>query len=337
MAAAVQTYFEDFHRAIRLDEDDENAKLREKRDTLLKDLFNRLPEGMPSFESFHQGSYSMRTGTVPLDGNYDIDLGIIFDCKKDKYPDPVGLKKKVRDALQFLNRSVSIRRPCVTVNYLRNGVPEYHVDIAVYVRREDGMLDLAMGKEHSDESKRIYQVSEPRRLTKLICERFDGDDAAQFRRCIRYLKRWRDVQFPSGGAPLSIALTVAAYHWFQVNKGFFSGKYVDLMAMQLWVRAILDHFGYAITEEGIAERLRVCLPVQPNSDVMSKLSNIQMAVFRAKLNALYDTLVAASNEDLPEEACKKLRLQFGAEFPVPTKAATAKAVGAPYVSTGASA
>ena len=72
MAAAVQTYFEDFHRAIRLDEDDENAKLREKRDTLLKDLFNRLPEGMPSFESFHQGSYSMRTGTVPLDGNYDI-------------------------------------------------------------------------------------------------------------------------------------------------------------------------------------------------------------------------------------------------------------------------
>ena len=39
------------------------------------------------------------------------------------------------------------------------------------------------------------------------------------------LKRWRDVQFYSG-APLSVALTVAAYRWFQPNYTL-NGTYID--------------------------------------------------------------------------------------------------------------
>lgn len=336
--AAVQTYFEQFHSNIRLDDDDENAKLREKRDTLVKDLRNRLPEDMPGFDSFNQGSYSMNTGTVPRDGNYDIDVGIIFDCKKDKYEDPVELKKKVRDALNYGNRTVNIRRPCVTVNYMRNGEPEYHVDLAIYVKRDDDMLDITMGKEHSEDDKRIYQVSEPKRLTSLINDRFSGDDAAQYRRCIRYIKRWRDVQFSNGGAPLSIALTVAAYRWFQVNKDIMSGKYIDLVALRLLVKNMLNQFTSVITEDGkISSRLKIILPVQPSSDLMEKLTDTQMETFKVKLQYLYDALVDASEEPLPEEACKTLRRQFGDEFPVPAKEETAKAVSAPYVSTGTSA
>lgn len=335
--ASVQKYFEEFHANIRLDESDENAKLREKRDILLKDLRARLSSEVPCFESFHQGSYSMNTGTVPLDGNYDIDIGIIFDCKKDKYPDPVVLKQKVRDALNYGNRTVVIRRPCVTVNYLANGEPAYHVDLAIYAKRDDVKLDLAMGKEHSEVSKRYWQVSEPKRLTTLITSRLEGDDAAQYRRCIRYLKRWRDGQFSNGGAPLSIALTVAAYHWFQAHKDAFNGKYVDLVAMRMWVKAILNQFSSLITDDGIAERLQVTLPVDPSNDLMSNLSNAQMTTFKAKLQSLYDALVEASNEPLPEDACKKLKAQFGDEFPVPAKEETAKAVSAPYVSTGTSA
>lgn len=336
--AAVQTYFEKFHSNVRLDEDDENAKLREKRETLLKDLRNRLPDDVPGFESFNQGSYSMNTGTVPLDGNYDIDVGIIFDCKKDKYPDPVELKEKVRNALNYGNRTVNIRRPCVTVNYLRDGKPEYHVDLAIYVKRDDEMLDIMMGKEHSEDSKRFYQISEPKRLTGLINDRFSGDDAAQYRRCIRYLKRWRDVQFSNGGAPLSIALTVAAYRWFQPHKDIMSGKYVDLVAMRLLVKNMLNQFTSVVTENGtIASRLKIALPVQPNSDLMEKLTDTQMETFKVKLQTLYDALVDAFEEPLPEDACKTLRKQFGDEFPVPEKEETAKAVRAPYVSTGTSA
>ena len=119
--------FDDFHSCIKLDEDDEKRKLRDKRETLIKELRARLPADVPAFENFNQGSYSMHTGTVPVDGNYDIDVGLIFDCKRDKYIDPVELKKKVRDALSNGNRTVEIRRPCVTVSYMKDGKPEYHV------------------------------------------------------------------------------------------------------------------------------------------------------------------------------------------------------------------
>lgn len=113
---AVQKQFEDFHNAIRLDEDDEKATLREKRETIIKALRANLGDDVPTFTNFNQGSYSMHTGVVPLDGNFDIDVGLIFDCNQDKYPDPIVLKKKLRDAVDTNFRTVVIRRPCVTVN-----------------------------------------------------------------------------------------------------------------------------------------------------------------------------------------------------------------------------
>jgi len=119
---AAQKQFDEFHAAIKLDNDDEKAKLREKRETLLTALRKNLPADLPTFESFNQGSYSMHTGVVPLDGNYDINVGLIFDCRRDKYPDPVVLKKKVRDALDSHGRTVTIRRPCVTV--VRTSAPK---------------------------------------------------------------------------------------------------------------------------------------------------------------------------------------------------------------------
>jgi hypothetical protein len=332
---AVQKQFDDFHTKIKLDEDDEKAKLREKRDTLLRTLDVNLPDDVPAFEYFHQGSYSMHTGVVPLDGNYDIDVGLVFDCKRDRYPDPVELKKKVRDALDSNGRTVNIRRPCVTVNYMRDGVPLYHVDLAIYAKRDDGLLDLAKGKEHSEAAQRLWEVSDPKRLSELICTRFKDTDLAQYRRCIRYSKRWRDVQFYSG-APLSIALTVAAYRWFEPNQTT-NGTYIDLLAMRDWVVAMLGRFEWVSTDEGFYDRLKVELPVTPNVDLMGWMTKAQMEYFKSALERLRDALDSAYNETLPEEACGLLAKQFGEEFPVPAKSETAKAVGAPFVHTGNSA
>lgn len=44
-----------------------------------------------------------------------MDIGELFDCSPENYPDPLTLKKIVRDALSWTNRAVDIRRPCVTV------------------------------------------------------------------------------------------------------------------------------------------------------------------------------------------------------------------------------
>lgn len=334
---AVQKQFEDFHAAIKLDGDDENAKLREKRDTLIRALKANMDSDVPAFESFNQGSYSMFTGVLPPDRNYDIDVGIIFDCKRDKYPDPVVLKKKVRDALDTHGRTVTIRRPCVTVNYIRDGNIDYHVDLAIYVKRDDNLLDIAKGKENSTDDKRVWEGSDPKTLTSLICNAFTEPGAlAQYRRCIRYLKRWRNVKFSNGGAPLSIALTVAAYRWFKPHFET-SGKAGDLLAMLAWVKALLSQFAWDLTDEGLHERLKVILPVSPNSDLMAWMSKSQMATLKERLESLRDALNDAYDEELPEDACKLLKKQFGDDFKVPEKSETAKAVSAAVISTGNSA
>lgn len=335
--SSVQKEFEQFHDAIKHDEDDERAKLRDKRDILIKALRENLPDDVPAFRPFNQGSYAMRTGVVPLDGNYDIDVGIEFDCGQDKYPDPVVLKKKVRDALDHKWRKVAIRRPCVTVNYMKGDAVDYHVDLALYVKRSDVLLELAKGRENSAEEHREWWLADPEGLTKAINERFsNADDAAQFRRCIRYMKRWRDKQF-STGAPKSIALTVAAFHWFQPYMTS-NGVYLDIVAMQNWVKAMMDQFSWGLNEAGeFHTRLSIKLPVQPYCDVTDMMTKAQMGVFGDKLHALHAALCDAYEEALPEDACKLLRKQFGDEFPIPPKSETAKKVAPAIISTGHSA
>ena len=333
----IQLYFDKFHTIIKLDEDDEKAKLREKRDTLLRSLKANLSTEVPAFEDFHQGSYSMHTGIVPVDGNYDIDIGLIFDCSRSEYPDPVTLKRLVRDALNTHRRTVDIRRPCVTVNYIRDGKPEYHVDLAIYAKRDDETLDLAKGKENSDVSRRNWEQANPKELTRLIRKAFDEEsERAQYRRCIRYIKRWRDQQFASGGAPLSIAITVAAMRWFKPSFGV-SGKPADLLALLDFVKEMLNQFRGTSTSEGWHDRLSVMLPVTPFNDLMERMTNAQTTKFKVKLEALYNALGEAYAEPLPEDACKMMRNQFGEDFPIPEKAQTAKAVPAPYISAGTSA
>lgn len=335
---AVQRQFEDFHSAICFDEDDEKSTLREKRDTIIKALRDRLGNDAPSFVNFNQGSYSMHTGVVPLDGNFDIDVGLIFDCNQDKYPDPVALKKKVRDAANTNFRTVLIRRPCVTVNYMSGGEIAYHVDLAIYTKGDDGKLYLAKGKENSAVEHRIWEVSDPKELTKRVCGAFeDSYKLAQYRRCIRYLKRWRQVQFQGAGAPLSIALTVAALYWFKPNFGT-SDKPVDLLAMLDWVNAMLGQFTYDHhPDDGMHLRMKVALPVEPYSDLMAKRTAAQMKNFKEKLESLRDALQMAYDEDLPEDACKHLKKQFGDDFKVPEKSETAKVVAPAVISTGNSA
>lgn len=332
---SVQSQFEDFHSAIKLDSDDEKATLRTKRQILIDALYARLGDDVPKFETFNQGSYAMHTGVVPLDGNYDIDVGVIFDCDENKYPDPVELKKKVRDALSTNNRNVLIRRPCVTVNYIRGEITDYHVDLVLYCARPDGKLAIGKGRENSEPEFRFWEIADPKELTKLICEAFvDSADLAQYRRCVRYLKRWRDVQFSNGGAPLSIALTVAAMKWFQPN--FEGGKAQDLLALLDWVNVMLENFA-EVYDDGRYDRLSVYLPVEPGGDLMERLSKNQMENFHLKLQKLRDVLKEAYYEDLPEDACKLLTKQFGDDFKIPEKTATAKQTVSPVISTGSSA
>jgi hypothetical protein len=311
-ASAVQACFERFHDRIRLGEENEKAELREKRELILDALQSYLPPTVPTYESFHQGSYAMHTGTIPPGGDFDIDVGLIFDCKRTQYSDPVALKVAVRDALKRNGREVTIRRSCVTAHYSSGGEPAYHVDLAIYVKRSDGFLDIAKGKEFSKAEHRFWEKSDPRGLTKVLCNRFRDDEVRQYRRCIRYMKRWRDNQF-TAGAPLSIALTAAAYHWFKPHHTF-GGTPLDLLALRHWTKAMLDQFKEVSTAEGKYQRLRVCLPVEPKSDLLVKMTRAQMNRFHAALTSLHKCLSDAHALPATEDCVRLLAEQFGNDF-----------------------
>lgn len=352
--ADVQKYFEQFHENIKLNRFDENETLREKRDavlnkfkTKLKELFEKKKEPVPSYDWFNQGSYEMGTGVKPLDSDYDIDVGLMFKVAIKDYSDPVEVKKWVYDSLDGHTKRVEMRRPCVTVFYQKENEPIYHVDLAIYSDKScnsDGKDYLAKGKLNSAPEHRIWEEAHPKELTELIKDRFAGEDGNQFRRTIRYLKRWKDVKFASNGnaAPIGMAITVAAYYWFRVNKELvdpFQGKYKynDLKALKQFVDSMLGNFSTVYYDGDWVERLTVTLPVQPGSDLFSKMTNQQMKVFKEKLEGLSDVLQDAEDEVDPVEACKKLQKEFGDDFPVPEKSETAQKKAAAIVSSSSSA
>ena len=108
----LQTEFNKFHKAIKLNDIEDNQPLRDKRDMLVRELEKWGKENdKPEFKRINQGSYDFGTGVKPLGtDDYDIDVGIIYDLDIGKY-EPVEVKKWVRDALSGYNRTITIKFP----------------------------------------------------------------------------------------------------------------------------------------------------------------------------------------------------------------------------------
>jgi hypothetical protein len=352
--AQIQKQFEQFHDNIKLGYYDECAELREKRDRVIMALsegLDRLEKERevkyPGYSTFNQGSYAMHTGIKPLDSDYDIDVGVLFRLSKDDY-DPVEVKEWVYDALDGHTERIELRRSCVTVYYQLEGEPIYHVDLAIYSDggwNSDKTTYIAKGKRYSDEENRFWEEADPQGLITAISEySTDAHDRKQFRRIVRYLKRWKDHKFSADGneAPVGIALTTAAYDWLSPTYDIcdpFSGKrqYDDLRALIDLVDVMLSKFEYCYANDEWTYRLKVNLPVVPQNDLLEKMSNKQMANFKDRLEDLGNALENAQEEPDPVEACRILTQEFGDDFPVPDKKDTAFSVPPGIVGSSCSA
>ena len=319
----IQSEFLEFHDIIKLS--DENEELREKRDILLDKLKEKITAEAASYTHFVQGSYAMGTGIKPTDGDYDIDVGLEFDIDKDDYPDPITIKKWVRDALDGHTKSVKIRRSCVTVTYQKDYEPVYHVDFACYAAsNKDQKLYIAKGKEYSEAENRVWELSNPKKLINLIRNKFsDEDEQAQFKRVIRYMKKWKNEQFDVFGnaAPTGIALTVFAYNLFSPAYKVDSLKgtrvYDDFTALKNLVHSIMNQFTRYYDENGeVHFTITQDLPVEPYNNLFSKMTPTQQDDFHSKLSTMKSKLAEIENTDKKSEACKVLVQIFGNDFPI---------------------
>lgn len=331
MMALCQKQFNEFHEKIRLKYDD-NEELREKRDIIINRIEQNMPEEAKEydFEIFTQGSYSMYTGIQPLDGDYDIDVGLYFEMSKDDI-EPITAKQWVLDAIGDHTKDVKMKTPCITVSYAAG----YHVDVTVYsAKNDDGKVYLAKGKPSSKAENKKWDESNPKDLLKEIQNHLsDKDDRKQFRRVIRYLKRWKDIHFDSvNGKPSGIALTSCVYHWLSIQKDVdsFTNKatYRDLDAIINVVDEMINRFVNKLVEvDGKYDfypRLKVELPVEPKPDLFEKMTPKQMKNFKQQLESLLLALRDAKNKVDPVDAAEILQKQFGQDFPIPPRPSTGK-------------
>lgn len=330
--ATLQKEFLQFHDNIKIGSYDENSDLREKRDTLISALENALSdEKVPgtdkplTFSKFDQGSYAMNTGIKPQKGDYDIDVGVVFDISSGEY-ESHKLKKLVRDSLNKHNtRTVTYNRPCITVEYASG----YHVDLAIYAKN-DGDYDIAWGKEFSN-GDRKWEPSDPKGLTDWVKNIGSGEEQRkQYRRCIRALKKWKEKAFSINGseAPPSIGLTI------QAGRNFSYQSDNDLSALVQIVRNTKNSFSQSYDSDcdEWLWTVKSDLPVNPYKNVYYKMTNKQLDKFYHKLSSLLEALEAAQNEQSEAKASKILHKVFGDDFPILEDSKATKT--APFVPTG---
>ncbi|MBL4561181.1 MAG: hypothetical protein JKX79_09375 [Labilibaculum sp.] len=348
MNEQVQKSFRDFHDTIRikdLDREEESNKiLREKRDILLKDIksyFDKKNEDLDpvdhlKYECFNQGSYAMYTGVKPLDdGDFDIDVAVVLNINKENYTNPTTVKNWIFEALDTkVNRKVLWKKPCITVQYTKAGEEKYHVDFAIYAgENEDEKYYLARGKETSVSTEKRWDESSPKELKEKINDKFeDSEERKQFKRIIKYLKRWKEEKFKgenSGtGKPTGIALTALAY-------SHFNPHVKDVFTNEIEIDD-LDALLYTVTQihnSSIWSEIEVYLPVSPYNNLFSEMTPKQMEKFKEKLTILKTKLEEAQANIDPHEATKLINKVLGSDFIIIEKEAISERSSRPAITS----
>ena len=325
---SLQKHFEDFHNKIKLDQNTQK-ELRQKRDVLLNIL--RDSDDIPSFDEYNQGSYIMHLGVEPYgEGTeYDIDVGLRFNVNQSDY-EPLELKQAIDELLKdHTDYGSKIKKPCVTVTYKKDGEAAFHVDLVVYTYEDKddttSQMYIAMGKESSDQSDIHWDKADPVGLVDYIQDGIDDDDyRKQFRRAVRYLKRWKHIKFSSTGhaEPASIGITLLALEAFKNNQ-WKKNVNDDLTAIIDTVKHISSQFVrrfdassgkyYYIIDYSLPSEL----DFESGINVFGKMTNAQMTTFKEKIDLLLDNLEEVRDEPDEEKQCKKLAKSFGDDFPVP--------------------
>ena len=316
----VQSHFDKFHDKIKLGrKDDVYANARERGDSITSDVKDAFADANhPVTEAFIQGSLATHTAIVSTQDDFDVDRALVISSA-DAPVNPVDPKKVVLGVLEargFTN--AKIKTPCVTADYASESL---HIDFPVY-KKDGSQYSLAVGKKTSDENNREWSAADPKGLIDWVNDGSHLGDSVdkkrnQFRRVVRYLKRWRDVQFgePTRKKVYSIGLTVMARSHF--SPAFDDeGTRQDLKAMRETVSRMLS--GSYFTAESIDQhRVSVALPVQPWRDIFDGSSLETGTQLRNKLTNLKEKLEQAEAEPDVREQCKILNKLFGSDFVVP--------------------
>ena len=322
----LKKHFKDFYDEICIHEESED--LKEKRDTLQKDIEDKFPGEMKDhgielkksdIEIFDQGSYKYSTTIKSSVIDRDVAGMIPLDIKE--YPDSRKIKGYLRDAVNHVAaRTVKIKEPCVNVSYYENGVEWMHIDLPLYAKSDDKVY-LARGKEFSE--KYSWEIADPKGLNDDLCGKINKNE--QLRRVIRYIKKWRNDKYENSTldheVPPSIGLTYLACDCF-VSSATSEGE-DDLMALQQTMSNMKSMFTLTYEDEKLVKAdISRYLPVEPFTDVFQKMkdaSDSYGVTFYNRLSTAVQNLTDAVNVESEHDAGNYVKKVLGEEFKVPAK------------------
>ena len=321
---SLQTQFNKFNKTISLSwQDDRIKKIREKNESIIGDIKKKFNDnGYPVIENFMQGSYITNTTIEPIDKEYDLDVGIVID--EEKAPDnPIDAKRSLRDVLLERNlKDPKIKKPCVTAQYFKSGEKSFHLDYPIYKKNSIDDYFLAVGKEQSNEDNRDWEVSDPRGLINWLNESsaFNNDDAyKQYKRLIRYMKRWRDhcISESEKKKVYSIGLAIMIRESFCMSISN-DGDIDDIKAFQNTIENIKGKYFTCVDPINQKYNVQVNLPVKPYRDVFYKHGTSVGTLFHNKLTDLLINLNNVKQENSLIKKCEILQKKcFGEDFPIP--------------------
>lgn len=326
--ADIQKYFEQFHKTIRMDYDMSQV-LREKRDIILDRIRKHLKDNdRPCFDEFHQGSYAMKTGVSPIkELEFDIDVGLRFPFNENECA-AREVRQWVFEAVDGHTENVEAKGPCDRVTYADG----YHVDLVSYAVWEDDLKARHFRLAHRSKGWRNANPPALLEYVEKVMEPFDGtEDSAtltnQFRRAVRYLRRWCDVVIPkeSKDKPTGLAFVLLAAKYLQPAR-LWNGKPDDLQAVQ----------GFANDVSNICGRVEARKPTPEYDDVLAKVTDGAIEDWKTRLRKLSIDLVKAAKEPDPVKACELVRKHLGMDFPVPEPEETGKKTSTPAIITSSS-
>jgi hypothetical protein len=334
---AIQTHFDKFDKAIYLtSQSDGYKKAKEKNKGILKVIKEKFKEaGFPVIEDFLQGSFPINTAIISLGDDYDIDQSIVISATNAP-SDPVLLKLVILDVLEkrsFIKRKVKM--PCVTADYTSINL---HIDYTVYKKDINGNYKLAVGKVGSSDEIKEWSDSDTKGLLDwIVSTNGYGENATnkrkQFKRLVRYMKRWRDNTFSDEvrNKIFSIALTVMIKEQY---KPYFTATEVesDLVVLKKVIDNILSA-GYlkVSSYSPIQYRVSVLLPKEPCRDIFqhnsdgNKIAGSDQNIgtqLKNKLTLLTEKLQNTLDEGNEIEQCKVLNKIFGSDFKIPKESPT---------------
>lgn len=335
---SIQTHFDKFNKKIYLTSHSVGyRKAKEKDEGIFEEIKKAFNDaGYPVIETFMQGSFAVNTAINSLDGDYDIDRAIVIDAENAPN-DPIAPKKIIKEVLEKRSfKDPKIKKPCVTADYKSINL---HIDYTVYKKDTsffgNDIYYLAVGKNGSSDEHKEWSESDQKGLIEWIDsvdDYFMGALAKrrQLKRLIRYIKRWRDVNFSSEGVRqkvFSIALTIMVKE--QYKPSVFSDEIKDdLVALKSTINEILDS-NYIVelwSEKGY--RVHTKLPKKPYRDVFQHKENSVNVdgsdlntgmQLKNKLTTLKNNLQKAIDEPNEIKQCEILNQVFGDDFEIPKK------------------